>query len=274
MGSEVLLSRNGLKEQAKVIGCKRDQDGNVIDTPPEEMQYLVEFPDGDQQVHEYNALLDAIYIQTDEDGNEWYTFKDIIGHQKRPKGGRGKTKGWFLEIEWANGEITWETLTSIKDSNPFHAAKYAADNNLLEEPAFSYWEPHVLKKADRWIRAARTRKKNNQFKYGVVVPRNIEEAYKLDRENGNNLWRDAIALEMGTLKTMEVFNILDRGESIPADHTCIKIWMIFDVRMDFRRKARLVAGGHQTAPPTADTYSSVASRESVRLGFLLATTSQ
>lgn len=71
MGSEVLLSQNGVKERAKVISCKRNQDGNVIDTPPEEMEYLVEFPDGDQQVHEYNALLNAIYIQTDEDGNEW-----------------------------------------------------------------------------------------------------------------------------------------------------------------------------------------------------------
>jgi hypothetical protein len=48
------------------------------------------------------------------------------------------------------------------------------------------------------------------------------------------------------------------------------MWIIFDVKMDFRRKARLVAGGHVTDPPTDDTYSSVASRESVRLGFLLA----
>jgi hypothetical protein len=48
------------------------------------------------------------------------------------------------------------------------------------------------------------------------------------------------------------------------------MWIIFDVKMDFRRKARLVAGGHVTDPPTWDTYSSVASRESVRTGFLLA----
>lgn len=40
--------------------------------------------------------------------------------------------------------------------------------------------------------------------------------------------------------------------------------------MDFTRKARLVAGGHKTAPPTQLTYSSVVSRESVRVAFLLA----
>ena len=30
-----------------------------------------------------------------------------------------------------------------------------------------------------------------------------------------------------------------------------------------------MAGGHTTEPPTSDTYSSVASKESVRLAFLL-----
>lgn len=40
--------------------------------------------------------------------------------------------------------------------------------------------------------------------------------------------------------------------------------------MYFTRKACLVAGGHKTAPPTQLTYSSVVSRESVRMGFLLA----
>ena len=46
--------------------------------------------------------------------------------------------------------------------------------------------------------------------------------------------------------------------------------MIFDVKIDFTRKARLVAGGHLTDPPTTLTYSSVVSRESVRLAFLIA----
>jgi hypothetical protein len=40
--------------------------------------------------------------------------------------------------------------------------------------------------------------------------------------------------------------------------------------MDFTRKARFVAGGHMTDTPAAMTYSSVVSRESVRLGVLIA----
>jgi hypothetical protein len=46
--------------------------------------------------------------------------------------------------------------------------------------------------------------------------------------------------------------------------------MIFDVKMDFTRKARFVAGGHMTDPPTSMTYSSVVSRDSVRIAFLIA----
>ena len=46
--------------------------------------------------------------------------------------------------------------------------------------------------------------------------------------------------------------------------------IIFDVKMDFTKKARFVAGGHTTEAPSSITYSSVVSRDSVRLGFMLA----
>lgn len=40
--------------------------------------------------------------------------------------------------------------------------------------------------------------------------------------------------------------------------------------MDFTKKARLVAGGHWTDPPTSFTYSSVVTRKSVRIAFTVA----
>jgi hypothetical protein len=47
--------------------------------------------------------------------------------------------------------------------------------------------------------------------------------------------------------------------------------MIFDVKTgSLQRKARYVAGGHTTEAPAAITYASVVSRESVRLGLLIA----
>ena len=45
--------------------------------------------------------------------------------------------------------------------------------------------------------------------------------------------------------------------------------VILDVTMDFTWKARFVAGGHTTNTPGSISYSSVVSRDSVRLAFLI-----
>ena len=46
--------------------------------------------------------------------------------------------------------------------------------------------------------------------------------------------------------------------------------MVYDVKFDMRRKARLVAGGNWTVTPKEDIYSGVIKMDSVRLGFALA----
>ena len=66
------------------------------------------------------------------------------------------------------------------------------------------------------------------------------------------------------------FKILEDDETKPIGYQYIKCHMIFDIKFDFTRKARFVAGGHLTKPPASLTYSSVVSQESVRIGFLLA----
>ena len=52
----------------------------------------------------------------------------------------------------------------------------------------------------------------------------------------------------------------------------VRCHMIFDVKLgeNFRRKARLVGGGHTTATPSLITYSSVVSRDSVRILLTMA----
>jgi hypothetical protein len=47
--------------------------------------------------------------------------------------------------------------------------------------------------------------------------------------------------------------------------------MVFDVKMeDFKRKARLVAGGHKTEAPAMITYATVVSRQTVHIALMLA----
>ena len=52
----------------------------------------------------------------------------------------------------------------------------------------------------------------------------------------------------------------------------VKCHMIFDVNMgeNFCSKARMVAGGHMTTSPSSLTYSSVVSRDSVRIALTIA----
>ena len=55
------------------------------------------------------------------------------------------TRGWFLLVQWHDGSISWEKLADLKASNPVEVAEYAVVNRLVEEPAFKWWVPHVIK---------------------------------------------------------------------------------------------------------------------------------
>ena len=59
---------------------------------------------------------------------------------------------------------------------------------------------------------------------------------------------------------------------IPQGYQEIRCHMIFDIKMgkNFRRKAKTVAGGHRAETPAALTYSSVVSRDSVRIALTIA----
>ena len=94
-----------------------------------------------------------------------------------------------------------------------------------------------------------------KIKFGVKVPQTVEEAIGLDCKNGDMLWQKEIAKEMNNSRV--AFQVLDHDERSPIDYTEITCHLIFDVKMDLTRKARYVAGGHLTDPPSSMTYASV-----------------
>ena len=98
---------------------------------------------------------------------------------------------------------------------------------------------------------------------------------QIDEETGTDLWRQAIEKEMKNVRP--AFEHWDEGTIDDAragkrlvGSQEIACHMVFAIKMDFTRKARYVAGGNNTEPPAEATYSSVVSRESVRIGFLIA----
>ena len=109
----------------------------------------------------------------------------------------------------------------------------------------------------------------SNLKFGLKVPKTVDEALRIDKENGNDLWDRAIKKELKNV--LIAFQLLEENDPIPVGSKKIPYHIIFDIKFDLTRKARLVAGGHRNIDvPPHSTYSSVVSRESVRLAFLVA----
>ena len=233
-----------------------------------------------------NAIAENIYAQVDDEGRTMQLLKEIVSHRadagkavKKDDGfiidkqGRKRlrttTVGWSLQVLWKDHSTSWVPLKDLKESNPVDVAEYAAANKLIEEPAFAWWVPHTLRKRDRIIKKVKTKYAAKTHKFGIELPTSVEEALKIDERNNNTVWRDAIAKEMKN--NAVAFKVLDQVSDVPVGYKHIKCHMIFDIKMCLTRKARLVAGGHMTPDMTKQSvYSSVVSRDSVRLAFLLA----
>ena len=105
--------------------------------------------------------------------------------------------------------------------------------------------------------------------FGVEVPRSPTHALLLDKKNGNNLWKEAMDKELNAIMSFGTFRVPDEGEDL-SEYQKIPYHVVFAVKHDGQRKARLVAGGHKTGDPTEDLYSGVVGIGNVRLLFLLA----
>ena len=272
----------------KVIGRKRDQDGIPIGSAHENpilntAVYNVEHPDGN--IHEYtaNTIAEQLWDQVDDDGYDFGYLFEIIGHRKSNEavskddgywetasGTRRRvitSKGWDIKVKWETGETSFVPLKDVKESNAVELAEYAVNANIQDEPAFAWWYKTALKKRDAIINKV-CRRMRQRSKFGIAIPRTYKEAVILDRNNGNTLWQDATKKEMKNVTV--AFNFLDDESEIPIGFKPIECHLVFDVRFDLTRKARYVGGGHRTSVPASMTYSSVVSRDSVRIMFLVA----
>ena len=161
-------------------------------------------------------------------------------------------------------------MKDLKESHPVDVAEYALSREIDKEPAFAWWIPRIMKRKNRIISKIKMSKSvRRNIKYGVEVPTSMEHAKELDRINNNDLWEKAIIKELDKVRI--AFELLGEENKIPIGTKKINYHIVFDVKMDLTRKARLVAGGHLNKNvPKHTTYSSVVSRESVRLCFMIA----
>ena len=128
----------------------------------------------------------------------------------------------------------------------------------------------MLEKRNLFVGKVESRYLDTSHKFGIRLPHSVHEAIKLDIANKNTIWQDAIAKEMVHVRPAfkPYLGSVQEAKSKLVGYQQIRCHMIFDIKLDFTRKARYVAGGHTTTAPASMTYSSVVARDSVRLVLL------
>ena len=105
--------------------------------------------------------------------------------------------------------------------------------------------------------------------FGIELPKTVKEVYALDAKNGYTLWVDPISKEMENVRV--AFKVLPDWKSSSILSQFVQCHMVFDFKIKgFKCKARLVAGGHIMETPVTIMYTSVVSRETVRIALIIA----
>ena len=282
----------------KVIKWVKGNDVNPVVTQHNKTmldtsEYTVEMSDGSSQELTANIIAGSMFTQVDSEGHHYQLLQEITDHRNDRSAipilngmihshngnmvPKKTTQGWDLLVEWKDGSSRWIPLKYLKASKPVELAEYVSGNRLYVEPAFKWWMRGVLRSRNRIIDKVKAKYWRTTHKFGIRVPKSVDEALSIDKENRNTLWYTAIQKEMKNFcvafGAWEEGSLDDssRGQKL-VGYQEIHCHMIFDIKMDgrFTRKARYFSGGHTTDPPSSITYSSVVSRDNIRIAFTLA----
>ena len=158
-----------------------------------------------EDIMSYNDIMNHIHRDRIEDGGNIWKFCQILGHTG-PLDHRSpgyKNSLYNLEIEWENGEITFEPLSEMIADDAVTVAKYAKKKDILDTKGWKKLRRLANRtiKLDRLIKQAKLRSFRTapKYMYGFKIPSTYEEALAIDKENNNTKWADATALEMLSL---------------------------------------------------------------------------
>jgi hypothetical protein len=166
------------------------------------VQFVCSVNDDDyKEILSYNEPMD--YIEKDEqqhqdkDGNGFWNFKHIVGHEGPFRTSDPEYKGsrYNILVEWENGEITSEPLNIFGKDDPVTYAVYAREHGLLEGEGWKRFKGIAKreKKMLRMVNQSHIKATRNapRYKFGYCIPCNYNEAMQFDLKNGNTSWREA-----------------------------------------------------------------------------------
>ena len=269
---------NGERHMAKIIDI--DDHGQTL----EDIKFKLKInKDQAEEIMSYNQLMDYIQKGTDaeEDPDSLFKFRDIVAHQGPLESTDPNHKGskYNVMVEWESGEVTYEPLTLISKDDPTTCAVYAKKHDLLDTTGWKHLKRYA-KTSKRLIRAVkqsriRQVRASARYQHGFQVPKDYNDAMRLDKENGNTHWHDAMDLELTQIHEYKVFK--DTGKAkfhngqvvTPDGFQKIRVHFVYAVKHDGRFKARFVADGHLTKEPVESIYSGVVSLRSLRMVVFL-----
>jgi hypothetical protein len=133
----------------------------------------------------------------------------------------------------------------IAADDPVTCAVYAREHDLLDVEGWRHFQ-NLAKREKHFLRLVKQAKMKSycqspKYKFGYRIPKDYEEALKLDELNQNTKWENATATEMGQLKEYECF--IDAGiygrDKPPDGHKKIRAHLVFDVKHDAIKHATL-----------------------------------
>ena len=92
-------------------------------------EYICENPDGNLDTYHTNTIVENLWSQCNNNGNEFLAYKEILDHRKNYKAvaredgyvkvnGDSKPKrttaGWEILVSFTNGETQWLPLQIVK----------------------------------------------------------------------------------------------------------------------------------------------------------------
>ena len=80
----------------------------------------------------------------------------------------------------------------MKNSYPIQIAKYVVQRHIIGDPVFAWWIQDVLSKRNGVIGKMKSNDWVPTHKFGIKIPKSVQETKTFDKENRNTLQWDSI----------------------------------------------------------------------------------
>lgn len=275
-----LLSKRIMEKEPEEIIIEDGHKATIQQVNNEMGETIVHLEDGSYRIMD----TEDIYNHKVED----YRCKDIK-ELRAPKYSEDTGKLYIL-VRWMDGHESAIDAESLKKDEPMRLAKFIYNHPIerLRSGYWNEWSKNTLVNNHKTIRRIRSIYKNGNYHYtrahltclrhltkryikrrqtqfGILVPNDVHDADILDKENGNSMWGDSVKKEMGGIREHNTFHFLPPGSKPPEGYQEGPLKIIFSVKPDLRRKARMVLGGHKVDSSEYNCHSSMVQLSSIRL---------